>query len=102
MKLLLIASLFIAGCSVATPSQEEVNEINHRDPAYTGSYNTDTSAGGCVTTKFSVVMVDGNPTMKSELVSCNEGININKGCPSPDKGRPPEDINLINQNITKY
>lgn len=94
-----LIALCLIGCSAVPESEDNASPPleYHSNNTITNPPKTDVNGGPCSQTYYKQVIVDGKEVWKPLPTVCNTGLNLDKGDPSPDKGRPPEnDFRNIN------
>ncbi len=89
MKALIICALLcLAGCSAAPDSKDDTfgSETSNSTGGY--DYPGTGDRGGCGAYRVISVWKDGERVPQLQPVLCNQGIQIFKGDPGPDRGDP--------------
>lgn len=87
-------------CSAAPDSGDPSTNSEASNDNLGGYDNPGTSDnGGCRAYRVVTVWVDGVATPQLQPVLCNQGINIFKGDPGPDRGDPNPWDNVIKNKV---
>lgn len=94
----IIFSLFLLiGCAANVDENAQDLPSNKKETTPpSADISTDVSyeeGSGCVEVTYKIIVIGDRTVWQPIFTSCNQGINFYKGCPSPDKGRPVENIN---------